>query len=126
MLPKKSFDYFNNLLKRFNIILKTKYELLDNNYLEIIRNLSQYFLYNVEIKTFIAQDKSLIDLYVLEVLISCILKLVKVENGSNQRYSFFPEAQALFKYLWLQIKNVEELMMFPIVRIKTVIVQRKN
>ncbi|KNC33964.1 hypothetical protein FF38_04296 [Lucilia cuprina] len=110
---------YNNLLKRFNIILKTKYELLDNNYLQIVRDLSHYFLYHPDIKAIISKEKSFIDLYVLEIVISCILKLFKVENANNQNYTFFIEAQELFKYLWLLLKDMEELLKLPVVRIKT-------
>lgn len=113
--------HYNNLLKRLNIILKTKYDLLDNNYILIIRNLCKYFLYNEDVKFVIEQEKSFIDLYVLEIVVTCILKLFKTETANNQNYTFFPEAQKLFKYLWERLENLEELMKLPIVRIKTVL-----
>ncbi|XP_065365213.1 uncharacterized protein sunn [Calliphora vicina] len=109
----------NNLLKRFNIILKTKYDLLDNNYLDIIRTLSHYFLYNPEIQSLINKDNFFLDLYALEIIISCMFKLLKQQSDTNQNYTFFPEAQQLYKYLWLILKNQDELLMLPTVRIKT-------
>lgn len=87
----------------------------------IIRNLSHYFLYQEDIKMFIKHEKSFTDLYVLEIVISCILKLLKIETANNENYTFFPEAQKLFKYLWQKLENLEDLMKLPVVRIKTVI-----
>ena len=121
LLTQYTLLHYNNILKRLNIILKTKYELLDNNYLEVINDLLHFFIYHQEIKSVIVQQKSLIDLYALEIVISLQLKVIRSQSiVIMENISFTLQVQQLFNYLWSCIKDMDNLLKSTVIHVKTV------
>ena len=121
LITQHSLLHCNNVLKRLNIILKTKYELLDNNYFEVINDLLHFFVYNQEMKFVIVQQKSLIDLYALEIVISLLLKVLRSQNiVIMENTSFTLQVQQLFNYLLSCVKDMDNLLKSTMVHVKTV------
>lgn len=101
--------------------MKTKYELLDNNYLNVINDLLHFFVYNEDIKSVIFKEKSLIDLYALEIVISLLLKVIKSQSDIfTKNTTFALQVQQLFNYLWSHFKNIDNFLQTTTFHIKTV------
>ncbi|KAL9919720.1 sisters unbound isoform 1-T1 [Glossina fuscipes fuscipes] len=107
-------EYYE-LLKRLNIMIKTKYELFDN-ITEILSTLEAQFLQKPFLQDLIKANKCFMDVYAFEIICSCILKLYQSE-GRTERVR--KHVTNLTKYIWPLLDKVEDLLKLPVVRIKT-------
>uniref|UniRef100_A0A1I8NL14 Uncharacterized protein n=1 Tax=Musca domestica TaxID=7370 RepID=A0A1I8NL14_MUSDO len=114
---KLPFDFYANfleILKRINIIIKTRYETFDNLE-DVIRSLQENVL-DSNRKEF--QEKN-IDIFAIEICVSSLIHEAKKESTTSILDSTcFGKAQGLSKYLINCLKNINEPTKLPAFRLK--------
>ncbi|XP_075155643.1 sisters unbound [Haematobia irritans] len=116
-LADKFYVNFIGLLKRLNIVIKTRYELFDLP-MDIFNVLQQYVLVEDE-HLYTADDFAFMDAYAVEICVSVIIKVAKRETQSSLlTSSYFKNIQKLCKFLYNFLKNIEKVITYPAFRLK--------
>ncbi|XP_013112201.2 uncharacterized protein LOC106090520 [Stomoxys calcitrans] len=119
-LPLHFYRDLDGILKRFNILMKTKYDLIEFP-MGVIKSLQQYVLMEDALLPPKTQD-SFMDIYALEICVSGFLKVLRRENPEYLTTSnSFTKALELSKYLEKCLKNIKDFVKIPAFRLKAYI-----